>query len=91
MELEILSCDSLLTIVKFLKRGDVIILYNNRKLLTYHMNDLDFNNEIYINVSSYPSLLDEGEWPYYIESIGASLINDNYICNGNMQHYQIII
>lgn len=91
MELDILSCDSLLTIVGLLKRGDVIILYNNNKFLTYHMNNLNFNNEIYINVSLYPSLLNEGEWPYYIESIGASLINDNYICNGNTQHYQIII
>lgn len=74
--------NAILDIVNWLKVGDVVIIHDNNRKLVYHIDGLPYCRKIYINVSDYNSLLEDDEWPYYIESIGATKQNnDNIKCN----------
>jgi hypothetical protein len=66
--------NSLADIVGWLKSGDMVILCAKGILRqVYHINDLPYNRKIYVNLSTSPSLMEEGEWPYYIKSANATL------------------
>lgn len=72
--------NSLADIVGWLKLGDTVILHNNgEQKKVYFILGSNLNRKIYVNVSSFPSLLGEGEWPYYIESVSAKQVTDDNV------------
>ena len=78
------TTNSLRDIIWWLKKGDMVILHTiHGRRLVYHINSLPFNRKIYVDVSAFPSLLNEGEWPYYIVESGArEMLNDSKECSG---------
>ena len=70
------TANSLKDIIDWLREGDKVIIHSSNYGKTYH-NCVKFKNVtnrvIYIDVSSMPSLIDEGEWPWYIENDGHTL------------------
>lgn len=74
-------------ICEWLKIGDVIILHDTKKKFVYHIPNFLPNRKIYINVSTDPSLMNDGEWPAYIKTTNAEqLIDDDIQCpNGTFK------
>ena len=68
-----ITTNSLADIISWLGFGDIVVLHcNNFRRMAFHNNNEIQGNEriIYVNVSSMPSLLDVGEWNWYIEKAG---------------------
>jgi hypothetical protein len=69
-----LSNNNLGDIIQFLKNGDIVCLHENGYGVYYFSKERieQINNEqiIYIDVTKKPSLMDEDEWPWYIENEG---------------------
>ena len=70
------SGNDLADIVAWLKLGNIVIIHANGYGRTYRIPGLKAIRKIYVNVSSFPSLLDEDEWPWYIKDAGAEEIFD---------------
>ena len=69
--------NSLADVVAWLKLGHTVIIHAKGYGKMYRMPGLKAIQKIYVNVSKFPSLLDEGEWPWYIEDAGAEeILND---------------
>jgi hypothetical protein len=67
------TSNSLADVVSWINCGDFVSLYTQNKTINYHKCDLHINTcerTILVDVSSCSSLLDEGEWPWYIEDAG---------------------
>ena len=68
------TTNNLLDIVTWLKKGYMICIYNKQKSIIYYSKEnIDIITDekiIYIDVSKNPGLLDDDEWPYYIEREG---------------------
>ena len=70
------TSNNLRDILDWLKEGDYVVIHNNyRSGRFFHANCrpqscLDTSRVIYVNVSSLPGLLDQGEWDYYITEGG---------------------
>src|SRR5437870_5254724 len=70
------TSSNLRDIIGWLKEGDYVVIHNNYRYGRYFHaicgsdSCLDNSRIIYVNVSSMPSLLNEGEWDYYIEKEG---------------------
>lgn len=68
------TTNNLRDIVDWLKKGYIICIYADKKSIVYYSNepiDKSINKKmIYIDVSKNPGLLDDDEWPYYIEKEG---------------------
>jgi hypothetical protein len=66
------TTNSLRDIVDWLKNGDFVCIHTNTDYIYYYSketcNSIEDHRLIYVNVM--PGLLDEGEWPYYIENEG---------------------
>lgn len=78
--------NSLKDIVGWLATGDMVILHTGTgEKKIYHNNDLPYNRKIYVDVSSMPDLMDEGEWPFYIKQSNVTELSDDIkACpNGN--------
>ena len=75
---------SLINIINWLKLGNTIVIYAGEYGRMYRMPGLEAIQKIYINVSAFPSLLMDEEWPWYILHAGAeSLSNDDNIAYEN--------
>lgn len=73
--------NSLADIIAWLKLGHTIIIHAEGYGKMYRMPDLKAIRKIYVDVSSFPSLLHEGEWPWYIKDAGArEIFNDDTFC-----------
>lgn len=69
------STNQLCDIIDWLKLGCIVTIYNRYgKYKIYHNKCLESNNNvsecqiICVNCETFPDLLEEGEWPYYIEN-----------------------
>jgi len=66
--------NNLKDIIGWLKEGSILCLMSYNKKIFYYLtettDELDDTILIYVDVSNYSSLLDEGEWPWYIENEG---------------------
>lgn len=68
--------NSLADIIGWLKMGFTVIIYSGDEGLFYRMPGTKAIRKIYVDVSKLPSLLHEGEWPWYIKNAGAKEIED---------------
>lgn len=73
----VFTSNNLLNVVTWLRAGHIICLHNSYKsrtkqfyYLTETLESITNQQMIYINVVNWPQLLDEDEWPYYIEEEG---------------------
>lgn len=74
------SNNNLGDIIEYLNNGDYVIIhdgirngrYFHHKCPNENTEYIENNRVIYINVSKMPSLLDNGEWEWYIKSVGHS-------------------
>ena len=70
----ICSNNSLLDIINWLKLGNIICLYNEKKNLVFNSKETltNINKEklIYIDLKENPNLLNDDEWPWYIKNEG---------------------
>ncbi len=70
----VLTTNILADIIRFLKEQNIVCLHYTNKTIFYHAKTMceKIINEklIYINCNKMPSLLDEGEWPWYIKGSG---------------------
>jgi hypothetical protein len=68
------TTNNLLDIINWLKAGHIICIYTqHRKRFFFKeptLNEITDEYIIYINVLNHSSLLDEGEWSYYIMRSG---------------------
>ena len=70
--------NNLKDIIDYLNDGDYVVIHDDVKYGRYFhqkcpTTDDDFinnNRVIYVNVNKMPGLLDEGEWEWYIKSVG---------------------
>ena len=66
--------NNLKDIIGWLKEGSILCLmtYNKKKFYysTETLEQLDDTTLIYVDISNHSSLLNEGEWPWYIEKEG---------------------
>ncbi len=63
--------NSLSDIINWIKEGFQVSLYADGKETQVYHNYCDGSEvlgQIFVNLNSYPSLLDDGEWSWYIES-----------------------
>ena len=69
--------NNLKDVVEWIKSGHVVVLKAKFKTLVYHNRcgeELSTSNEVLnLNVSSWGSLLDDGEWPWYLEDSGCQI------------------
>ena len=72
MSLEpVVTNNSLKDIVDWLALGDIVCLHTQHKKLYYVTFDFEKNDFIgkrliHVDLSTYPDLLEDDEWPYYI-------------------------
>ena len=82
--------NSLADIVNWLKKGFIVCLHTNNKQLFYFSSEkLDkIENEklIYVNASTYASLLEDDEWPWYIKNAGFVDYRTTSILPTNKEH-----
>lgn len=67
------SNNSLADIIEWIRSGDCVVLHSNSTNAHIYHNCKDNTNKerfIYIDVAAMPSLLHQGEWPWYIEDAG---------------------
>lgn len=68
------TANSLQDIIRLLKKGHIVCLYENGNRYYYNQCELlqEITNEklIYINLTTTPSLLDPDEWPWHINNSG---------------------
>ena len=66
--------NNLKDIIGWLKEGSILCLMTYRKKIFYYSTEtteqVDDTPLIYIDISNYSSLMNEGEWPWYIEKEG---------------------
>ncbi len=62
--------NSLFDIINWLKNGNIVCIHTDSKYLYYFSKDINNGMLIYIDVSIMPSLMDDYEWPWYIENEG---------------------
>jgi hypothetical protein len=66
--------NNLKDIIGWLKEGSILCLMTYNKKVFYYLTEtnenLDDTTLIYVDVSKHSSLLNEGEWPWYIEKEG---------------------
>lgn len=70
--------NSLRDIIDWIKQGDFIILHHQGLYARYYHQCSEKSAKyriIYINIINYPDLLNDGEWPWYIEDEGCTLCN----------------
>lgn len=74
MDKLVCTTNNLQDIVGWLKKGYMICIYADKKSIIYYLKEtIDIITDekiIYIDVSKNPGLLDDDEWPYYIEREG---------------------
>ena len=91
------TSNSLKDVIDWIKDGNCVILYSKGKpSLIYHDCNKELKRVIFIEIIMMPSLLDEGEWPWYIENSGCkqcSCIIKDKILNkehlDNIFHYKL--
>ena len=85
------TSNSLKDIIDWLKLGDVVIIHVGDCGHIYHIDGLQFNRKIFVDVSAMPSLLDEGEWPDFINMYTkATELNDSNVkCSGETYHFSL--
>jgi hypothetical protein len=73
----VFTSNNLLNVITWLRAGHIICLHNSYKsrtkqfyYLTETLESITNQQMIYINVVNWCGLLDEDEWPYYIEEEG---------------------
>ncbi len=83
------SENNLRDVIDWLKSGDTIILYTQKKRKIYRIPTLPPNRKISIDVGNQPYLLNEGEWYWYINDVGAVLIDEDTVeaPNGKYQFF----
>ena len=64
------TTNSLFDIIQYLKDGNMVCLHTSNEHKYFHYPESINEKLIYIDVSSMPSLMDEGEWPWYIKNEG---------------------
>jgi len=68
------STNALRDIIGWLNKDYIVCLYSSKKTRIFFsketLNEITDEKMIYINLDGDPSLLDEGEWPYYIKGVG---------------------
>ena len=81
--------NSLADVVAWLKLGHTVVIHDAEGYgKMYRMPKLKAIRKIYVDVSSFASLMDEGEWPWYIKDAGAEEIpNDNLFCYEKQQDF----
>ena len=66
--------NNLKDIIGWLKEGSILCLMTHHKKIFYYSTEtnyeLDDTTLIYVDISNHSSLLNEGEWPWYIEKEG---------------------
>lgn len=67
----VVTNDSLKDVINWLKKGDLVVLFCRNLRLVYRITDKEPNRKITVELSG-PSLLNEGEWPWYIKNAGAT-------------------
>lgn len=73
--------NSLADIIAWLELGHTVVIHARGYGRMYRMPKLKAIRKIYVDVSTFASLLDEGEWPWYIKNAGAEEISDdNMFC-----------
>ena len=74
MDKPVCSTNSLQDIIDWLKKGYMRCIYSKRKSIFYYSREIiqTITDEkiVYIDVQSNPGLLDDDEWPFYIEEEG---------------------
>ena len=65
-----ITTNSLFDIIQYLKDGNMVCLHTRNDRVYFHFPDSINDKLIYIDVSSMPSLMDNGEWPWYIKIAG---------------------
>ena len=65
-----ITTNSLFDIIQYLKDGNMVCLHTRNDRVYFHFPDSINEKLIYIDVSSMPSLMDNGEWPWYIKNAG---------------------
>ena len=75
------SPNNLKDIIEWLKMGDIVVLHSGNKYgQIYHRcsetTSLENIRVIYVDVANHASLLDEGEWPWYIINQGHTSLCD---------------
>ena len=72
MDKPVCSTNSLQDIIGWLKKGYIICIYSKKKSIFYYSKEKTITDEkiVYIDVQSNPGLLDDDEWPFYIEEQG---------------------
>jgi S-adenosylmethionine:tRNA-ribosyltransferase-isomerase (queuine synthetase) len=68
--------NSLADIIGWLKEGDLVILHIGDISKAYIMTEKERNRCVTIDISTAPSLMEEGEWPWYIKNEGAIEVTD---------------
>ena len=70
----VFTTNSLSDIVNWLKKGYMICIYNENNCIFYYWREtvdtITDEKIVYIDVSKNPGLLEDDEWPFYIESEG---------------------
>jgi hypothetical protein len=64
------TTNSLFDIIQYLKDGNMVCLHTRNDRVYFHFPESINEKLIYIDVSSMPSLMDNGEWPWYIKNAG---------------------
>lgn len=81
------TSNNLADIISWIKLGDCVVLTNGRYMMPYGKIGLEKDPKnyrtIYVDISSYASLGNEDEWPYYILQEGG------IVCDKSM-HTQIL-
>jgi hypothetical protein len=90
MSIPICTSNSLKDVVDWINGGALVYLYAKGNVIKYHKCDT-YNNTctktIHINLQTWPDLLDEGEWPWYIEQDGRLICKCQNIQSNNETTY----
>jgi hypothetical protein len=79
--------NNLKDIIGWLKEGSILCLMTYNKKIFYYStettDELDDTTLIYVDISNHSSLMNEGEWPWYIEKEGFVEYKGNLPINPN--------
>lgn len=88
MDKLVCTTNSLQDIIGWLKKGYMICIYSKRKSIFYYSREIiqTITDEkiVYIDVQSNPGLLDDDEWPFYIEEEGFRRYDRRYESRKNI-------
>lgn len=77
-------------IIKFLEEGNDVIIHANQSGRCFKANHENIGEDkltIYFDVSSFPGLLEDGEWEYYIKAEGFKEVKFNELTITNISTY----